>query len=153
QSAGPARTGRVAGPGHARGARPGRRAPPRPRGRVRGGGGTVMLRLTWIQPEDLLGHELRQAAQGGPDATEVARRWRAAGGPPAPERAGASPGPTSPQLRSLAGEFLDELAALPVPGAAAEPTAFAAVVALCPAYGEGGAEPGATGPTDGDPGG
>ncbi|MEV8392609.1 MULTISPECIES: ADP-ribosylglycohydrolase family protein [unclassified Streptomyces] len=83
-----------------------------------------MLRLTWVQPEDLVGHELRQAAQDGRDATDVERRWIAAGGHPAPERAGASPGPASPELRSLAQELLDELARLPSPLAAAEPTVF-----------------------------
>lgn len=43
-----------------------------------------MLRLTWVQPEDLLGHELRQAAQDGRDASGVERRWREAGGLPPP---------------------------------------------------------------------
>ena len=50
-----------------------------------------MLRLTWVQPEDLLGHELRQAAQDGREPSAIAARWRAAGGAEAPERAGASP--------------------------------------------------------------
>ncbi|MEU7703528.1 hypothetical protein AB0B81_35670, partial [Streptomyces sp. NPDC039028] len=48
------------------------------------------LRLTWVQPEDLLGHELRQAAEDGRDARAVAARWTEAGGPPAPESAGAA---------------------------------------------------------------
>ncbi|MFE2842884.1 ADP-ribosylglycohydrolase family protein [Streptomyces scopuliridis] len=85
-----------------------------------------MLRLTWVQPEDLIGHELRQAAQDGRDATEIERRWIAAGGHLAPERAGASPEPASSELRSLAQELLDELAQLPSPLAAAEPTVFEA---------------------------
>lgn len=34
-----------------------------------------MLRLTWVQPEDLIGHELRQAALEGRDASAVAARW------------------------------------------------------------------------------
>ncbi|MFE3140866.1 ADP-ribosylglycohydrolase family protein [Streptomyces scopuliridis] len=85
-----------------------------------------MLRLTWVQPEDLIGHELRQAAQDGRDATEIERRWIAAGGHLAPERAGASPEPASSELRSLAKELLDELAQLPSPLAAAEPTVFQA---------------------------
>ncbi|MEV6421000.1 ADP-ribosylglycohydrolase family protein [Streptomyces sp. NPDC051662] len=83
-----------------------------------------MLRLTWVQPEDLVGHELRQAAQDGRDATDVERRWIAAGGHPAPERAGASPDPASPELRALAQELLDELARLPSPLAAVEPAVF-----------------------------
>ncbi len=40
-----------------------------------------MLRLTWVQPEDLVGHELRQAALDGREASAVAARWHAAGGP------------------------------------------------------------------------
>ncbi|CAM5732017.1 hypothetical protein SFUMM280S_11508 [Streptomyces fumanus] len=91
-----------------------------------------MLRLTWVQPEDLVGHELRQAAQDGRDATAVARRWRAAGGGEAPARAGASPEPASPYLRSLAEELLDELAGLPSPLAADEPTGLADIRARCP---------------------
>ncbi|MFR9724846.1 ADP-ribosylglycohydrolase family protein [Streptomyces sp. MS19] len=93
---------------------------------------TDEIRLTWAQPEDLLGHELRQAAQDGRDASAVERRWRAAGGHPAPERAGASPGPGDPALRALAGQLLDELALLPSPLAAAEPTALDAIRAACP---------------------
>ncbi|MEU9759875.1 ADP-ribosylglycohydrolase family protein [Streptomyces sp. NPDC047987] len=81
-----------------------------------------MLRLTWVQPEDLLGHELRQAAQDGRDATGIVRRWAAAGGHPAPGRDGASARPGPPGLRALAEELLDELALLPTPLAATEPT-------------------------------
>ncbi|TXS29251.1 ADP-ribosylglycohydrolase family protein, partial [Streptomyces sp. ms191] len=72
------------------------------------------LRVTWVQPEDLVGHELRQAAEDGRDATALAARWSAAGGRPAPAAAGASPGPR-PDLRPLAERLLDELAALPSP--------------------------------------
>ncbi|NGN69108.1 ADP-ribosylglycohydrolase family protein [Streptomyces sp. A7024] len=91
-----------------------------------------MLRLTWVQPEDLVGHELRQAAQDGRDASEVERRWVAAGGHLAPERAGASAGPTDPALRALAESLLDELTALPSPLAADEPTDLDAIRTLCP---------------------
>ncbi|MER6106053.1 ADP-ribosylglycohydrolase family protein [Streptomyces sp. NPDC001832] len=87
-----------------------------------------MLRLTWVQPEDLIGHELRQAAQDGRDATEIERRWVAASGHLAPERAGASPEPASPGLRSLAEELLAELAKLPSALSAAEP----AILQVCP---------------------
>ncbi|MER5961832.1 ADP-ribosylglycohydrolase family protein [Streptomyces sp. NPDC002057] len=69
------------------------------------------LRLTWVQPEDLVGHELRQAAEDGRDATGIAARWQRAGGPPAPPSAGASPVPR-PELRPLAEELLAALAAL-----------------------------------------
>ncbi|MFH8473856.1 ADP-ribosylglycohydrolase family protein [Streptomyces sp. NPDC018000] len=85
-----------------------------------------MLRLTWVQPEDLIGHELRQAAQDGRDATRIERRWVAAGGHLAPDRAGASPEPASLELRQLAQQLLDELAQLPSPLAAAEPPMFQA---------------------------
>ncbi|MEV7126321.1 ADP-ribosylglycohydrolase family protein [Streptomyces sp. NPDC093260] len=91
-----------------------------------------MLRLTWVQPEDLLGHELRQAAQDGREPKAVAARWRAAGGPEAPARAGASPEPASRYLRLLAEDLLDELAELPSSLADAEPTDLAAIKALCP---------------------
>ncbi|MCQ4205473.1 ADP-ribosylglycohydrolase family protein, partial [Streptomyces coelicoflavus] len=76
-----------------------------------------MLRLTWVQPEDLVGHELRQARLDGRDAAAVAARWRAAGGGEAPPRAGASARPVSPRLRRLAEDLLDELARLPCPSA------------------------------------
>ncbi|MFJ3901951.1 ADP-ribosylglycohydrolase family protein [Streptomyces sp. NPDC090025] len=96
------------------------------------GGGPV--RLTWVQPEDLVGHELRQAAEDGRDADRVralADRWQAAGGSPAPAAAGASPDPR-PALRPLAEQILDALALLPAARAADEPTDLAAIVAACP---------------------
>ncbi|WP_406057579.1 ADP-ribosylglycohydrolase family protein [Streptomyces sp. NBC_01077] len=79
------------------------------------------LRLTWVQPEDLLGHELRQASEDGRDARALAARWAAAGGRPAPETAGASVAPR-PDLRPLAEELLDTLASLPTPLSDSEPT-------------------------------
>ncbi|MFI5525958.1 ADP-ribosylglycohydrolase family protein [Streptomyces platensis] len=100
------------------------------------------LRVTWVQPEDLVGHELRQAAEDGRDATEVARRWRAAGGTTAPGRAGASPAPAGPALRALAGTLLDELALLPCPSAADEPTELTAIQRQwAPWPGDGGPSP------------
>ena len=94
-----------------------------------------MTRLSWVQPEDLIGHELRQAAQDGraPDAVaEIAHRWTAAGGHPAPPRAGASPEPAPDRLRALARSLLDELDALPpLP---AEPDDLAAIRAHCPTW-------------------
>ncbi|MFE2293553.1 ADP-ribosylglycohydrolase family protein [Streptomyces sp. NPDC059452] len=85
-----------------------------------------------MQPEDLVGHELRQAAQDGRDAREIAERWYAAGGSPAPDRAGASEPPASPRLRDLAGQLLDELALLESPLAADEPSDLDGVIAACP---------------------
>ncbi|QGZ48475.1 ADP-ribosylglycohydrolase family protein [Streptomyces sp. QHH-9511] len=90
------------------------------------------LRVTWVQPEDLLGHELRQAAEDGRDASVIAARWRAAGGLPAPGAAGASPDPAPPHLRALAWTLLDELSALPRPLTADEPTSLPALQASAP---------------------
>ncbi|MGW3188095.1 ADP-ribosylglycohydrolase family protein [Streptomyces ardesiacus] len=91
-----------------------------------------MLRLTWVQPEDLVGHELRQARLEGRDASAVAARWRAAGGDEAPPRAGASAGPVPARLRRLAEGLLDELARLPRPSADDEPTDLGQIRARCP---------------------
>lgn len=92
------------------------------------------LRLTWVQPEDLVGHELRQAAEDGRAAGPLRRRWLGAGGHPAPDRAGASPGPPKPRLRALALELLDELATLETPLAAIEPTDLDEIKAACPRW-------------------
>ncbi|MFJ3230346.1 ADP-ribosylglycohydrolase family protein [Streptomyces sp. NPDC086787] len=93
-----------------------------------------MLRLTWVQPEDLLGHELRQARQDGREPSAIATRWRAAGGAEAPARAGASQTRGSRYLRLLAEDLLDELADLPSRLADEEPTELARIKALCPAW-------------------
>ncbi|MEU2830859.1 ADP-ribosylglycohydrolase family protein [Streptomyces lavendulae] len=94
--------------------------------------GAAPVRLTWAQPEDLIGHELRQAAEDGRDAGPVLRAWTAAGGRPAPARAGASPAPAPPELRALASRLLDELAALPAPTTATEPTTWPSIHATWP---------------------
>jgi ADP-ribosylglycohydrolase len=94
------------------------------------------LRLSWVQPEDLVGHELRQAAEDGRDVGAIARRWAAAGGNPAPDRKGASDRPAPPALRALAGELLDALDAMPSPLAADEPDGLDAIEAACPAWTE-----------------
>ncbi|MGW7240213.1 ADP-ribosylglycohydrolase family protein [Streptomyces sp. NPDC054804] len=91
-----------------------------------------MLRLTWVQPEDLLGHEIRQARQDGREPGAVAARWKAAGGADAPDRAGASPDRASRYLRQLAEDLLDELADLP--SRLNEPTDLEAIKALCPEW-------------------
>ncbi|WP_415950967.1 ADP-ribosylglycohydrolase family protein [Streptomyces sp. KLOTTS4A1] len=87
-----------------------------------------MLRLTWVQPEDLIGHELRQLALEGYDVASARARWLAAGGHPAPERAGASPGAVDPALRGLALRLLDELS----PGCAEHPRVGAPHVGFAP---------------------
>ncbi|WP_099055178.1 ADP-ribosylglycohydrolase family protein [Streptomyces vietnamensis] len=89
----------------------------------------MTLRVTWVQPEDLVGHELRQASEDGRDARALAARWTAAGGPPSPETAGASPVPR-PDLRPLAEELLDTLTSLPSPLSAHEPTDLPSIQAL-----------------------
>lgn len=109
-------------PAVTRGAPAPHRAPPAEQG----------LRVTWAQPEDLVGHELRQADEDGRDAGPARQAWLAAGGHPAPERAGASPGPADPRLRALAARLLDELALLPSPLAADEPASWEAVRATWP---------------------
>ena len=63
------------------------------------------MRITWIQPEDLVGHELRQAREEQKDVDAIEERWLVAGGAPAPGR-GASPDPVSPELRALANHGL-----------------------------------------------
>ncbi|MFD7032434.1 ADP-ribosylglycohydrolase family protein [Streptomyces sp. NPDC059917] len=94
------------------------------------------VRLTWAQPEDLVGHELRQAEEDGrgPAARPLRRAWLAAGGRPAPARAGASSTPAAPHLRALAIRILDRLAALPHPSTADEPTSWPAVTATWPPH-------------------
>ncbi|WP_328298134.1 ADP-ribosylglycohydrolase family protein [Streptomyces sp. NBC_00435] len=90
--------------------------------------------MTWVQPEDLVGHEFRQAAEDGrAEAAEpLLRVWLAAGGHPAPTRAGASPAPAPPGLRALATGLLTALAALPHPAPTAEPTLWPGVEATWP---------------------
>jgi ADP-ribosylglycohydrolase len=87
------------------------------------------LRVTWVQPEDLVGHELRQAREEGKDVEDVEGRWFAGGGAPAPGR-GASQEPVAAELRGLALELLDELDAMPRPLAADEPEGFDEILAL-----------------------
>jgi ADP-ribosylglycohydrolase len=88
-----------------------------------------MIRLTWVQPEDLMGHELRQAAEDGRDVRHIAARWHATGGHDAPPRAGASE-PGAARLREPAEELLDELAAVPSP--LPEPSDLPGIIAACP---------------------
>nr|WSX52374.1 ADP-ribosylglycohydrolase family protein [Streptomyces sp. NBC_00974] len=92
------------------------------------------LRLTWVQPEDLVGHEFRQAAEDGRAraAEPLLRVWLAAGGHLAPARAGASPAPAPPELRSLATDLLTALAALPRPTHPTEPDTWPAITTTWP---------------------
>ncbi|MEJ3749342.1 ADP-ribosylglycohydrolase family protein [Actinomycetes bacterium KLBMP 9797] len=74
------------------------------------------MRLTWVQPEDLLPHELVASRDEGRDGSALAAveaRWVAAGGSLHAPVTGASPVPAPPALRALARELLDALDALP----------------------------------------
>ncbi len=53
----------------------------------------MTLRLTWVQPEDLLGRELAQACQDGRAPEAIAARWHAAGSPGEGPRPRAAPTP------------------------------------------------------------
>ncbi len=90
------------------------------------------MRVTWVQPEDLLPHELVASREEGRDVDDVAARWRAAGGAERAPIGGASPAPAPPRLRALAGELLDELDGAPVPGGDAEPDDLATIRAQWP---------------------
>jgi len=81
------------------------------------------VRVTWVQPEDLVGHELRQAREEGKDVDAIEARWFAAGGRPAPGR-GASQQPSPPDIVQLANDLLDELETLRRPFASDEPDEF-----------------------------
>ena len=93
-----------------------------------------MTRLTWVQPPDLLAHELVASADDGKDVDDVRRRWEAAGGQrEAPVTGLGQVG--DPPLRALAVELLDELDARPADPAIAarEPDDLDAIEVLAPA--------------------
>ncbi|MFE9396038.1 ADP-ribosylglycohydrolase family protein [Streptomyces flavidovirens] len=92
------------------------------------------VRLTWVQPEDLITHELHQASEDGRDTTAIRARWQSAGGPPSPPPTGASPTPAPPHLRTLAEQLLNDLSQLPTPTAQAEPTPLQAIRSTCPTW-------------------
>ncbi|MBO0830153.1 MAG: ADP-ribosylglycohydrolase family protein, partial [Streptosporangiales bacterium] len=71
------------------------------------------MRLDWVQPEDLLPHELVQSVAEGRDTSAVAARWVAAGGALDVPAGGASDGGVSGRLRELARDLLAELDAMP----------------------------------------
>lgn len=80
------------------------------------------MRITWIQPEDLVRHEFVQAADEGKDVTAIVERWVAAGGDPSPPTAGASAEPAAAELTNLARRLLAEIGALPAADDADEPS-------------------------------
>ncbi|MGC4938118.1 ADP-ribosylglycohydrolase family protein [Kribbella sp. DT2] len=67
------------------------------------------MRLTWVQPEDLLPHQLVQSAAEGADVEDVTTRWLTAGGSVEAPVSGASATPATPELRTLARQLLEEL--------------------------------------------
>ncbi len=67
------------------------------------------MRLTWVQPEDLLPHQLVQSAAEGADVRDITARWLAAGGSAEAPVSGASAKPAGSELRALARQLLEEL--------------------------------------------
>lgn len=90
------------------------------------------MRLTWVQPEDLVGHALHQAGLDGVDVSDLRKRWVDAGGDPHPQHTGASTRSGAPGLRALAGEILDEVDRRPASVEATEPTEWFAIRAAMP---------------------
>ncbi|MEH1168674.1 ADP-ribosylglycohydrolase family protein [Micromonospora sp. CPCC 205539] len=91
------------------------------------------MRITWVQPEDLLPHELAASRDEGREVAALAQRWTAAGGDLTPPVSGASPSPASPALRELAAHLLDDADALPAVAADDEPDDLVALRAEWPA--------------------
>jgi ADP-ribosylglycohydrolase len=75
------------------------------------------MRLTWVQPEDLLLHAFVQARAEGADVDDLERRWTGAGGSLTVPVSGAADQPATPELRALAAELLGAVdeAAPPAP--------------------------------------
>ncbi|MEU4192465.1 ADP-ribosylglycohydrolase family protein [Kribbella sp. NPDC026611] len=67
------------------------------------------MRLTWVQPEDLLPHQLIQSRAEGVAITDVESRWTTAGGSLEAPVSGATDLPATPELRTLAKQLMDEL--------------------------------------------
>jgi ADP-ribosylglycohydrolase len=103
-----------------------------------------MSSLTWVQPPDLLAHELVASAADGKEVHDVRRLWAEAGGQPyAPHDGLGQEGDDA--LRALAEELLDELDRRPPAERLArlEPDDLAAIEATWPA------PPGRTGVPEG----
>lgn len=92
------------------------------------------MRLTWVQPEDLLMHELVQSRHEGRSVESYEQRWLAAGGGSLdPPVSGAADQPATPELRLLAERLLDELDAIAQPPDPRHPATLAEVEAGWPA--------------------
>ncbi|WP_152363709.1 ADP-ribosylglycohydrolase family protein [Microlunatus speluncae] len=91
---------------------------------------TRTLRLTWVQPEDLLRHEFVQSRAEGVPVDDLVRRWTAAGQDVAAPVSGASDSPVPPPVRNLAADLLDELARRRPAGDPSQPDDLDAIRAL-----------------------
>ncbi|HEY6597372.1 MAG TPA: ADP-ribosylglycohydrolase family protein, partial [Asanoa sp.] len=90
------------------------------------------MRVAWVQPEDLLRHELVASREEGRPVDDIEARWLLAGGPAGPPVGGATSPPAPPVLRELAVELLDELDARPVPMDPDEPDSLDDIRATWP---------------------
>jgi ADP-ribosylglycohydrolase len=91
------------------------------------------MRVAWVQPEDLLRHELVASREEGRPVDDIEARWLSAGGPAGPPVGGATSSPAPPVLRELAEELLDELDARPVSTDPDEPDSLDDIRATWPA--------------------
>lgn len=87
------------------------------------------MRVTWVQPEDVVRHELWQSAQEGKEVEAIRQRWLAAGGEDGFPHGGATPDPAPESLRQFARELLAELAELPESSAVDEPSDWPEILA------------------------
>lgn len=92
------------------------------------------MRVTWVQPEDLLPAELIASREEGVPVDDIEARWVGAGGPGRPPVGGASAPPAPAALRALAEELLDEIDRRPVPVSADEPDDLESIRAMWPDY-------------------
>jgi ADP-ribosylglycohydrolase len=91
------------------------------------------MRLTWVQPEDLLLAEFVQLRAEGVDPGTYEQRWlAAAGGSLEPPVGGTAEEPASAEHRALAQDLLEELDALPRPSDPRHPEDPAAIEASWP---------------------
>lgn len=88
------------------------------------------MRVTWVQPEDVVRHELWQSDQEGKDVSRIRRQWLDAGGEDGFPYGGATPTPASPQLRDTATRLLAELAELEGPLDSDEPSDWTSIAEL-----------------------
>jgi ADP-ribosylglycohydrolase len=100
------------------------------------------MRVTWVQPEDLVRHELWQSEREGRDVGAIRARWASGGTVVEPPYVGASPEVATAEQRALAEELLLELDALPDVTADSEPSDWPDISAtITPAVAPSGAAP------------